>query len=407
MVEAGRAIIRARLDAAFARIAVRDGEIRAWSALDEEGAKRQGESVALETPLAGLTLGVKDTIDLAGLPCESGCAALEGRVAFMDAALVAQLKACGAIALGKTRTAELAFLSAPITRNPHDLSRSPGGSSSGSAAAVADGHVDAALGTQTAGSILRPAAFCGVVGFKPSHGRFSLAGCLPTAPSLDTIGWLTRDVALAARIFTALTGEPVKAAAKPTKFLHSPHWLRSEEAVRQQVVAAAALAGARTGGPNACAGTDPAISREVDDIHARIMGYEFFSELAAFRLQYKKKLTVSLQEYFASDAIAYPDYRAACQARDAFDLEALFADGDLLLMPATLGEAVVYGETGDPAFNRFATLFGLPAITIPSGKGAAGLPIAVQLVARKGEDARLLGAALELEQHLKAEDGRD
>ena len=146
-------------------------------------------------PLGGLLIGVKDIIDVGGLPCGLGSPIFRDRTAFADAAIVARLKALGAIILGKTVTTPFAFLEPAATRNPLDLSRSPGGSSSGSAAAVADGHVDAALATQTAGSIARPAAFCGIVGYKPTHGRFGLAGVAASAPTLDTVGWLTRDVA--------------------------------------------------------------------------------------------------------------------------------------------------------------------------------------------------------------------
>ncbi|WP_417280389.1 amidase [Celeribacter sp.] len=396
-----REALAAKLEASFARIRAREAEICAWSSLHEAGAYRQAAEVSLSGPLAGMTLGVKDTIDVRGLPCEAGCLALKGCRASLDAAIVAELKAMGAIVLGKTRTAELAFLSPPETRNPLDLKRSPGGSSSGSAAAVADGHVDVALGTQTAGSILRPASFCGVVGFKPSHGRFSLAGALPTAPSLDTMGWLTRNLAMTVRAFEALSDEMVVAAPFAARLLHMPHWERADPGMIAQITQLAERIGAGHG-----ADVLARIGTDVDDIHARVMGYELKIELATLRLQRFDRLTVKLQHYMQEVSVSYPAYLSACQARDRFDFETVFGGANILIAPATLGEAVPFGETGDPAFNRFATLFGLPAITLPIGVGDTGLPLGLQLMARKGEDARLLGAALWLENLLSSEDER-
>lgn len=378
----------AAVERTLARIGERDGTVRAWAHVDGPGARRQAAAAKPGAPLAGLTLGVKDIIDVAGLPCEMGSPIHRGRVAACDAALVAELRALGAIVVGKTATTELAFMAPAATRNPHDASFSPGGSSAGSAAAVADGHVDAALGTQTAGSILRPASFCGVAGYKPTHGRFSLAGVKSIAPSLDTVGWIARDAAMAARIHAALTGETAPQPARDIVFARTVYWPKTEPSMRDALERLAADRGWReTASPPA----------GLEDIQTTIMRFEMRRELAAERLQFAGLLSAQMRGFIDDDPPDAEAYRDALARRAAFDAETLFGGAQLLATPAALGEAVAFGTTGDASYNRFASLLGLPAVTIPFARGANGLPLGLQIVGRRGADALLLTTAAAIE----------
>lgn len=382
------------VERSLALIWARDAAIRAWVEVDEAGARSQALAIDASDPpgpLAGLTLGVKDIIDVGGLRCECGSPIYAGRVAFSDAALVAELKALGAACLGKTATAEFAYLSPPPTRNPRGHERSAGGSSSGSAAAVADGHVDVALGTQTAGSILRPAAFCGTVGFKPTFGRTSRAGVLSVAPSLDTVGWLAKDVRTAARIWQALTREAPAAPSDQLGFCRTVHWLKAEAAMRLGLERLAKAFGAQE---------VRSLAGMLDDAHGAIMQHEMRQELATQLLQHPGWLSLSLRDYLGGAAIPRIAYQAALDARDRIDVDTLFEKTDILMTPAACGEAVAFGSTGDPCFNRLPTLLGLPSITIPFGTGERGLPLGLQLIARRDQDGRLLATAALFEDRL-------
>ena len=368
------------------RIAARDEAVRAWTALDPDAGIG-----APAGPLAGLTLGVKDIVDVAGLVSGCGTPIHADRVASLDAALVAELRALGAIVIGKTATAELAYLSPPATRNPLDLTRSPGGSSSGSAAAVADFHVDAALATQTAGSITRPAAFCGVVGFKPTYGRFSLAGVKTVAPSLDTIGWITRDVATAIRIEQALAGGATRASGGRVGFCRTDAWACADEAMR-----IAMLDFAR----ELELPEIPSFGAWLDHAHGTIMRFEMRRELAAERLQHRDLLSPILRTFLEGDPVAEAAYRRAIVAIRSVDVDALFGPLDVIATPAAAGEAVPFGSTGDASFNRFATVLGLPTVTLSGARGPLGLPLGIQLLGRPGQDGVVLTTAQQIEQRI-------
>jgi Asp-tRNA(Asn)/Glu-tRNA(Gln) amidotransferase A subunit family amidase len=375
------------VERSLSRIEERDGALRAWVHVDESAARRHASAIDADNeapPLAGLTLGVKDIIDVGGLPCECGSAAMRGRRAFVDAAIVAQMKSLGMVVVGKTATTEFAFLEPAETRNPRDASRSPGGSSSGSAAAVADGHVDVALGTQTAGSILRPASFCGVVGYKPSFGTHSRAGILSTAPSLDTVGWFTKDLATTIKVRSALTGPAVTAYATDAFALcRTVHWSKADFFMRAGVERIAADLGAR----------DADLPTVLDDMHQTIMQFEMRQELATVALQFPDLVSQRLLAFLNLEPLSFDVYRRAVDDVHRFDVEALFGQAQVLISPAACGEAVPFGSTGDPCFNRAATLLGLPAVTFPLGVGDAGLPLGIQLTARRGEDDMLLATA--------------
>ena len=388
--------LSARVEDALARIADRDTDLCAWSHVDATGARRQAAAVHQAAPLAGLLIGVKDIIDVGGLPCEIGSPIFHGRVAFSDAPIVARLKALGAVVLGKTVTTPFAFLEPAATRNPLDLSRSPGGSSSGSAAAVADGHVDAALATQTAGSIARPAAFCGIVGYKPTHGRFGLAGVAGSSPTLDTVGWLTRDVATTLRLHAALGGDAASYPARSLGFCRTVHWERAQEPMRSGFLAGAGALGAVE------AASPPSA---LDEHHLAVMHFEMARDLGTEWLQRREALSPPLRELLSRTPPAGETYRAALQARAQFDFRRLFGPHDVLLTPSATAEAVPFGSTGDPVFSRFVTLLGCPSVTLPFARGPAGLPLGLQMIARPHEDAMLLATAASVERSLAGEWG--
>jgi Asp-tRNA(Asn)/Glu-tRNA(Gln) amidotransferase A subunit family amidase len=381
----------AAVEATLARIGERDGDIHAWAHVDADGARQAATSVPGDAPLAGLVLGVKDIIDVGGMPCELGSAIHRGRVPARDAALVAELKALGAVFAGKTATTELAFLAPAVTRNPRDLRFSPGGSSSGSAAAVADGHVDAALGTQTAGSLLRPASFCGAVGFKPTHGRFSLAGVKSCSPSLDTIGWIARDVTTAARIHEALTGRVPASAASRIAFARTVYWEKTEPQMQAAFEALARrLLWRETAGP----------APELEAAHMAIMRFEMLRELATERLQFAEMLSPQMRGFLDPTLASADAWAKALELRAGYETEAMFDGADILATPAALGEAPLFGSTGDAAYNRFPSLLGLPSIAIPFATGVNGMPLGLQLVARRHAEPLLLASAAVIEVQL-------
>ena len=394
MASAGAAV-----EHSLERIRAQEADVGAWAEIDAAGAKAQAtaiDSAPARFPLAGLTLGVKDIIDVGGLQCECGSPAFRGRRAFSDAAAVARLKSLGIVVLGKTTTTECAYLQPTATRNPWNLAFSPGGSSSGSAAAVAGGHVDVALGTQTSGSILRPAAFCGVVGYKPSFGWLSRAGVLSTAPSLDTLGWLCKDVQTAIRMRDALDGASSAMAASRLGFCRMVHWPKAQPAMQSGLARLALRLGAAD---------VPPLPAFLDEVHATIMRFEMREELATLLLQHPDQLSPQLGDQLRGVPVERATYSAALEIRAGFDIEAAFAGMDVLLAPAAPGGAVPFGSTGDPCFNRAATLLGLPAVSLPFGLDPNGLPLGVQLIGRKDQDDMLLATALHLQQLIAFADG--
>jgi amidase len=392
-------LTRACLD----RIAAEDGRLGAFEHVDPGGALAQArriDAMSPRPPLAGLPLGVKDIIDTADLPTECGFAGWRGRRPQRDAACVARLRAAGAVVLGKTVTTEFAFFRPGKTRNPHDLGRTPGGSSSGSAAAVAARLVPAALGTQTAGSIIRPASFCGVVGFKPTHGLLPMDGIAPFAPSLDTLGLLVRRVADVPPLLAALLPSPGAAAARTGEvprlaLCRTEQWPLAEASTRRILEDAAARLG-----------------RAGARVEERELGPEFQGLVAAQRAIMAAEAARTFRPILAEhgDAVsavlrelvregegvgaereeAARRQAAACRTL----LAGVFAGLDALLTPSTIGEAPRGLEsTGDPAFNRMWTLLGTPCVSLPAARGPAGMPVGVQLVGARGADEALLGLA--------------
>ncbi|MGA8551345.1 MAG: amidase [Stellaceae bacterium] len=395
------------------RIAAREDVVGAWQYLDRDRAlaeARQRDREPPRGPLHGVPIAVKDLIDTADMPTGYGSTIYRGHLPAADAACVALARAAGAVVLGKTVTTEFAAFTPGKTANPHNLAHTPGGSSSGSAAAVADGMAPLAFGTQTAGSVIRPAAFCGVVGYKPSFGLISRAGVKPLADSLDTVGVLAGNVADAAFFAGVLSERPaLRHLAIPEQaarfgLYRTPMWDEAEPA------AAAALDMARAALERAGAAVEElAIAPEHRRLNAaqdRIMGYEMARGLADERIRHSAELSPRLaQQLDAGMAVGAEEYDAARALAETAraGLAGFFAGVDAILAPAAPGEAPAgLGYTGNPVFNRMWTLLGTPCATVPAGWGESGLPTGVQLVGRLQDDARLLACAAFLEHALAA-----
>lgn len=411
----------ALVEALLARIEALDGDLGAWVAVDRRGALEAARHLTAEARagrwrgvLHGVPVGLKDIYHVAGMTTTAGAGPFAHERPTEDAASVARLRAAGAILLGKTATTEFAYLDPAATRNPWNPEHTPGGSSSGSAAAVAARMVPLALGSQTVGSILRPAAYCGVVGLKPTHGRVSCRGVVPLAWSLDHVGVFCRSVADAALALQVLAGhdagdplsarEPVpdfvaalSGAGKPPRlglprrfFLEraSPEVAAHLEAVARRL--------ARAG-----AGVDevklPPSFEGIHDAGTRVMEVEaaaFHAErFAAHAALYRPKIRALIE---AGQKVSGVRYVTAQRHRSRFreEMAPAFERFDALLMPVA-GAPAPRGlaSTGDPTFCAPWSFSGLPAIALPSGLAASGLPLAVQLVAGAFEEGRLLAVA--------------
>jgi len=388
--------------ACLARIEEREAAVGAWIHLDADAVlahARQLDAGPVRGSLHGLPLGVKDLIDTADMPTAYGSLVYDGHRPRTDAACVALARAAGALVLGKTVTTEFAWFHPGKTANPHDPAHTPGGSSSGSAAAVADFMVPLAFGTQTAGSIVRPASYCGIVGYKPTHGTLPRAGIKPLSDSLDTLGALARSVADAALLVSALCGRELLprplAQAPRIGLCRTYEW----DAALPETVAALETSGAtlaRAGAtvseivlPQAFAGVRQA---QID-----IMNYEICAALAGERLQHYAGLSDKLKQLLEiaaqCDAARYDAARslvATCRGR----MDEAFSGVDVLLAPSAPGEAPAgLAATGDPVFCRTWTVLHVPAINLPCASGPHGLSVGVQIVGRRGDDARALAVA--------------
>ena len=392
-------LLRACLD----RIEEREPLLHAFVQLNVDAAlahARQLDAGPLRGPLHGLPFGVKDLIDTFDLPTAFGSAIYADRQPHADAAAVALCREAGAVLLGKTVTTELANMFPSVTRNPHDLGHTPGGSSSGSAAAVADFMLPLALGTQTAGSLIRPAAFCGVVGYKPSHNRVPKAGVKSLSETLDTVGGFGRSVRDVALLGSVLTGDsrladPVNFAsisAPRIGFCQTADWSLVDQGTRQAWShAETALAG------HGAAVTLPPGLDGLVAVQKQVQVFETARSLSHERLQHAAQLSAPLQALIAdglaiSAAAHVQNLQTTATAR--LQAHALFNDHDVLLAPSALGEAPAgLDSTGDPLFCRGWTLLGLPCVHLPFTRGLTGLPLGLQVIGAYGEDHRLMVAA--------------
>ncbi|MFI4948741.1 MAG: amidase [Alphaproteobacteria bacterium] len=410
-IAAGRLSAEALVSACLERIAAREPVVGAWHYLDREAAldaARRCDASEPKGPLHGIPIAVKDLIDTSDMPTGYGSAIYEGHRPAADAACVALARAAGAIVLGKTVTTEFACFTAGKTANPRNLAHTPGGSSSGSAAAVADLMAPLALGTQTAGSVIRPASYCGVVGFKPSFGLIPRAGVKPLADSLDTVGTMARNVADAAFFAGVLAGRSaLREIAMPDSpprfgFYRTPMWEEAEPAT------VAALDHARVALERAGARlAEIAVAPEHRGLTAAqdtIMGFELVRGLAFERLQHSAELSPRLAQLLDSGmSVGADTYDAACAETAAARqrLDGFFGPCEAMLAPAAPGDAPEgLGYTGNPVFSRMWTLLGVPCVTLPAIWGKSGLPTGIQLIGRPGRDAQLMAAALFVERAL-------
>jgi Asp-tRNA(Asn)/Glu-tRNA(Gln) amidotransferase A subunit family amidase len=369
------------------QIAEDDRRLQAWVALADGFDIRPG-------PLEGVPFGVKDTYEVAGLPFECGSALYRGRVGKSDAGLVTRLKSLGAVVMGKTHTTAFAFFDPAPTRNPHNVSHTPGGSSSGSAAAVAAGMVPVALGSQTQGSVIRPASFCGVVGFKPTFGALPIDGLLPFAPSLDTPGMFTADavdmlILCDALGFQEAYGRPLVAVP------------RSFAGVEPEMIAAVKDAVGRLGasGLQVVAEDFPDCFESLTAVVSTINQYEGARTFQTLWQQHCDRVGRKLAGLIeAGLQISYAEYVDCTLAlEDArVEMNRFFAEFPFAITPAALGPAPAGLEsTGDPVMNRPWTGLHTPAITVPMP--VDGLPMGMQITAAPGQDRALLEIAVAAE----------
>ncbi len=401
-VAAGETTARAVTEACLEQVARREGEVMAFAHLDAAGARAAADALdarGAALPLGGAGLGVKDIIDTADMPTGYGSPIHAGHQPAADAACVALARKAGAIVLGKTVTTEFANIHPGPTRNPHDATRTPGGSSSGSAAAVAAMMLPLALGTQTTSSTIRPASFCGVVGFVPGLGEIPLSGVRTAAQSFDRIGIFARSVADIALAFDALRGVPV--AAPPQPFAPRIGYCRGHLAERMDPGTAERLDAlarhlSRAGGrvQDVAVG---AVFTQLSPAHQAISSFEFLRNFTHEIEHHWARISTTLREGRIAHgrACSHAAYRAALeQAQQArAQIAALFDGQDVLLAAAAAGEAPQGSATGDFQFCAIWTVLGLPALSLPLMTGPNGLPIGAQLLARPGEEARLLAAA--------------
>ncbi|URN02986.1 amidase [Actinomadura madurae] len=374
--------------------------VRAWAHLDGRACLERAGHADREAPgpLTGLVAGVKDLVDTAGMPTSYGSVVYADHRPRADAAVVRLLKDAGGFVLGKTVTTEFALMTPGPTTNPWRETHTPGGSSSGSAAAVACGMADVAVGTQTYGSLIRPASFCGVWAFKPSRGRVPVTGVRPMAPSFDQIGWFARSPALIETVHRAVAGAPpVRPLSAPPRlgFLDVSAWPGLEPEVPASL-AALREAAARRGAT--VVELDLAdLLRRAGEAHHTAASSEIAESLRPEVERHGDRLSAPLRGFVAEGARVTPADRAAAHAvlrglgaRLAAALETV----DALLLPSAVGEAPRgLASTGDPVFCSPWTAVGFPALNVPGATGATGLPIGAQLVAGPERDDGLLGCA--------------
>ena len=406
------------IGACLERIAAVDDKVHAFVHLDPEEALSQARALDERRrngkplgPLHGVPVAIKDIFDTADYKTECGSPLLKGRQPMRDSTVVARLREAGAVIIGKSVTTEFAYFHAGATRNPHDLERTPGGSSSGSAAAVAAGMVPLAVGSQTNGSVIRPAAFCGVYGVKPTHGTISRRGALILSQALDHVGVFARTLPDAALILEALAGyDPEDSDTRPLAapafletlieeppmppqlaFLRTPVWDKADAATRAAFEDFVKLLG------------DSAAVVEMPDSYAAawddqraIMAADMAHNLGEVVERGGDASSKQLRDFLAEgrqvSAVRYLAARAAAR-RYAAGITETFKEYDAILTPATTGVAPKGTATGNPVFCSLWSLTGLPALSLPLLSGEDGMPLGVQLVGPAGDDARLLRTA--------------
>ena len=389
--------------ACLARIAAREHEVNAWACIEPDRVLAEARALdagELRGPLHGLPVGIKDIIDTADLPTQYGSPIYAGRRPAWDAACVSAIRAAGGIVMGKTVTAELATSFPGKTTNPHNPAHTPGGSSSGSAAAVADFMVPLALGTQTGGSVIRPASFCGVVGYKPSFGMINRHGVKPVSDSLDTVGLMARSVPDVALLAAAITGRaglarPVAAGPPRIGIWRTYDWEEASPGTRTALAEAARRLG--YGGATVREAVMHKLFAELGDAHREIQYFEMGQALGFELRHHGDGLSPGLRERVGDGLRISPelyDNKRAVAANCRKLIDEVFAEFDVLLAPSAKGAAPQgLHSTGSAIFNRGWTLLHLPCVTVPAVKEPGGLPIGVQVIGRFWHDAATLAAA--------------
>ncbi|MFO1086797.1 MAG: amidase [Reyranellaceae bacterium] len=409
-IESGKLTAEALVRTCLERIAEREPVVKAWAFLDPALALAQAKATdaAKGGVLRGVPIGVKDIIDTHDMPTGHNSPIFQGKVPFGDAACVALSRGANAVIMGKTVTTEFANRHPGATTNPHNPAHTPGGSSSGSAAAVADGHVPLAFGTQTGGSVIRPAAYCGVIGYKPTFGDFSRVGIKMQCHSVDTLGLMARtldDIALFRGAVLKLPPVRIdRGIARPrVGFCRTPIWNEAEADTKKLLEATAT-----TLADKGAAVIDVAFAAPFADIlddHAAITAWEGTRNYADERLRNPDKVSRELMDGAMKRGLetSLERYVAAQRKSVAFraHVDSLFDKVDVLLCPSAPGEAPKGVEfTGDPRFNSIWTLAGTPCVTLPAGAGTNGLPLGIQLVGLRHADDRLLSIAAWVAAHL-------
>ncbi len=377
-----------------------DREIAAWAHVDQDAALQ----VPTSGPLAGVPIGIKDIIDVADMPTCAGAAAFAHEMADDDAEVVRRLKAAGAVILGKTATTEFAYLAPAATRNPWNLDHTPGGSSSGSAAAVASGMVQLALGSQTVGSILRPAAYCGVIGFKPSYQSISTQGVRPVSESLDNIGAFARNVHELRELFQVLAPDAKVSEANSTQpriavvrgFAEErlARFYQQVESLKEGPLSEMHFEELDIGSRERWFGPGIVVlSAEAARHHA--------TSFAAHKSEYRRETAELMEQGLAQRATDYIEAKESLAGLRRETI-AMMSGFDALLMPSAPGTAPKrLSSTGDSTFCAPATFAGLPSISLPSGMGDDELPLAIQLVGAEAGDHALLNLAATVEARLQ------
>jgi Asp-tRNA(Asn)/Glu-tRNA(Gln) amidotransferase A subunit family amidase len=412
-VEEGNLSAEAVVASCLERIRAREPVVRAWAHLADRAAldaARACDRGGKNGILKGVPFGIKDIFDTAEMPTGYGSPIYTGCRPSFDASAASLPQAAGAILMGKTVTTEFANRHPGPTANPHDPDYTPGGSSSGSAAAVADFMVPLAIGTQTGGSVIRPAAYCGVVGFKPSYGLFPPAGMHPNTETLDTVGIMARsvgDIALFRAAIMAIPYEPPKAPETPPRLAlcRTPHWERAQPE-GQSVLEEAARALAHGGATIVEAELPPACTG-VSEIQRRHSAFEAPRNHAPELHRHAALLSDDLNEngrIAAGRRLSLREFRAAWREAEAMRAAAQDWAGGfdaILTLPAPGQAPRTLASTGDAVFNALWTLLYMPCLTLPAATGPAGLPVGIQLVGRRYGDARLLDVGLWVEARLR------
>ncbi len=404
-VEAGDLSPAKVIELAAENIAKRESEVGAFAALALEHARKIAQDKALAgKPLRGLPFGLKDIFDTADMPTEYGSTIYAGHRPAADASLVSMIARAGGVAIGKTVTTEFAHLDPGKTRNPHNPAHTPGGSSSGSAAGVAAGFFAAATGSQTGGSVIRPASYCGVAGFKPSYRLLPTIGMKCVSWHLDTAGFFAAGVADVAFVTALASGRDLRVDGKAPSapriaILRDPPWPAANDDMNKAVETAAQAA--EKAGAKLSEIRLPKILGDAYELHRVVQSYEAAQSLASEYDRHKVRLRTTTLEMIemglAISADEYDNARKVCH-RARSGIYEIFADTDAILSPSAPG-AAPHGlaSTGTSTFNRLWTLMGTPCVSIPGLKDATGLPLGVQIIGPFGHDKETLEAALFVE----------